>query len=303
MSDTPGDRLSARPDAIRPADPAKTRTGGAPRGDQDASIDGRAPAARQACPDGRDWPAAGGLARPLLSSPGPRSATSLRFYGTGAGGIDRVKIRIDGPPKPADVGASDFTLEWWMRPLPGENASDAVACDTNDGWITGNIIFDRDVFGDGDHGDFGVSLTGGRIAFGVSAGGAGNTICGATVVADGAWHHVAVTRQKSTASCAIYVDGVLDAEGAGNVGSNADVCYRDGRADLLPGLRSVPGDRRREARRRWLDYPSYHGWIDEVRLSTDRALHRRAIHAAVQPLRLRRRTPRRSTTSTRAPAT
>ena len=36
---------------------------------------------------------------------------------------------------------------------------EAVACDTNDGWILGNILFDRDVYGDGDHGDFGVSLS------------------------------------------------------------------------------------------------------------------------------------------------
>ena len=105
-----------------------------------------------------------------LSTPDMASATSLRFHGNGTGGIDRVKIRIDGPATPADVGASSFTLEWWMRALPGENTSTAeadVVCDTNDGWITGNIVFDRDVFGDGDQGDFGVALIGGRIAFGV----------------------------------------------------------------------------------------------------------------------------------------
>ena len=205
----------------------------------------------------------------LLSFPALASATSLRFHGNGAGGIDRVKIRIDGPAKPADVGSSDFTLEWWMRALPGENASDDVACDTNDGWITGNIIFDRDVFNDGDHGDFGVSLTGGRIAFGVSAGSAGNTICGATVVADGEWHHVAVTRQKSTGQLRIYVDGVLDAEGVGNVGPNADVSYRDGRATSYPDSDPflVIGAEKHDA---GADYPSYHGWIDEVRISTIR---------------------------------
>jgi hypothetical protein len=113
----------------------------------------------------------------LVALPGSASATSLRFFGNGEGGIDRVKIRID-PATPADVGATDFTLEWWMRALPGENASGDVACDANDGWILGNIIFDRDIFGNGEHGDFGVSLTDGRIAFGVSADGAGNTISG-----------------------------------------------------------------------------------------------------------------------------
>src|SRR5262245_27671532 len=87
-----------------------------------------------------------------LFTPDQASATSLRFHGNGTGGIDRVKIRIDGPATPADVGASNFTLEWWMRAIPGENSSTAdagVVCNTNDGWITGNIMFDRDVFNDG----------------------------------------------------------------------------------------------------------------------------------------------------------
>jgi glucose/arabinose dehydrogenase len=201
----------------------------------------------------------------LVALPGSASATSLRFFGNGEGGIDRVKIRID-PATPADVGATDFTLEWWMRALPGENASGDVACDANDGWILGNIIFDRDIFGNGEHGDFGVSLTDGRIAFGVSADGAGNTICGATDVADGVWHHVAVTRRKSDGWLRIYVDGVLDAEGAGNVGANKDVSYLNGRStdhDNDPFL--VIGAEKHDA---GPEYPSYRGWIDEVRLST-----------------------------------
>ena len=170
-----------------------------------------------------------------LLAPGPALATSLRFFGNGVDDIDRVKIRIDAPARPADVGSTDFTLEWWMRALPGENASDAVGCDANDGWIHGNIIFDRDVYFDGDHGDFGVSLTDGRIAFGVGAGASGNTICGVTDVADGAWHHVAVTRRFSDGRLRIYVDGVLDAEGpAGDVGNNRNVSYRDNRPTSYP---------------------------------------------------------------------
>ena len=112
-----------------------------------------------------------------------------------------------------------------------------------------------------------MSLTGGRVAFGVSAGSVGNTICGATVVADGAWHHVAVTRQKSNGRLRIYVDGVLDAEGDGNVGSNADVSYQNG---LVTGHESDPylviGAEKHDADPS--TYPSYRGWIDEIRLST-----------------------------------
>jgi glucose/arabinose dehydrogenase len=198
---------------------------------------------------------------------GPASARSLRFFGNGSGDIDRVKIKIDNPAKPADVGATDFTLEWWMRAVPGENAADDVTCGANEGWITGNILFDRDVFGDGDHGDYGVSLTGGRLAFGVSVGSAGNTICGTIDVTDDVWHHVAVTRRFSDGWLRIYVDGALDAEGSGNVGSNQDVSYRDNRATTYPQSDPylVIGAEKHDA---GSAYPSYHGWIDEVRLST-----------------------------------
>ena len=50
------------------------------------------------------------------------SRFSLRFHGNGANDIDRVKIRIDGPEVPADVGATDFTIEWWMKATPGRTS-------------------------------------------------------------------------------------------------------------------------------------------------------------------------------------
>jgi hypothetical protein len=190
---------------------------------------------------------------------------SLRFFGNGVNDIDRVKIQID-PHVPADVGATDFTLEFWMKANPGDNSSTAVACNANDGWITGNIIFDRDIWGPGDYGDFGVSLTGGKIAFGVSYGSSGNTICGSIVVTDGQWHHVAVTRRFSDGQLCIFVDGQQDTCGPGNVGSNRDVSYRDGRSTSFPNSDPflVIGAEKHDA---GPSYPSYRGWIDEVRLS------------------------------------
>jgi hypothetical protein len=190
---------------------------------------------------------------------------SLRFFGNGVNDIDRVKIQID-PHVPADVGATDFTLEFWMKANPGDNSSNAVSCNTNDGWITGNIIFDRDIWGPGDYGDFGVSLTGGKIAFGVSYGSSGNTICGNIVTTDGQWHHVAVTRRFSDGQLCIFVDGQQDTCGPGNVGSNRDVSYRDGRSTSFPNSDPflVIGAEKHDA---GPSYPSYRGWIDEVRLS------------------------------------
>ncbi len=52
---------------------------------------------------------------------------SLRFYGHGVDDIGRVKIPID-PSVPADVGATDFTLEFWMKANAAENAAGAVSC-------------------------------------------------------------------------------------------------------------------------------------------------------------------------------
>ncbi|MFN3628845.1 MAG: hypothetical protein ACK4XK_02120, partial [Casimicrobiaceae bacterium] len=98
------------------------------------------------------------------------SAGSLRFFGTGSGDVDRVKIRVDSPPTAADVGATDFTIDFWLRALSGENAG-VVSCGVNDGWMTGNVVLDRDIYGPGP--DWGVALgarsAGGmHVAFGAS---------------------------------------------------------------------------------------------------------------------------------------
>jgi glucose/arabinose dehydrogenase len=215
-----------------------------------------------------------------LALAGPRSAlaagTSLRFHGTGTGGIDRVTIALDGPARPVDVGATDFTLEWWMKTDPAENATGVASCGDPEGWRTGRVVFDRDVFGGGDFGDYGVALTpvvepdapatARRVAVGVSQGSEGTTLCGTADVADGRWHHVAVTREAQTGELRIYVDGILDAVGAGPAG---DISYRDGRPTTHPDDPFlVIGAAKHD-----LDpavYPSYQGWIDEVRLSTVR---------------------------------
>jgi hypothetical protein len=189
-----------------------------------------------------------------------QSNFSLRFYGHGVNDIDRVKIPID-PHVPADVGGN-FTLEFWMKANLAENNSGS--CPTgNNNWISGNIIFDRDVFGDGDFGDYGISLHGGQIAFGVSQDSSGNGICSSVGVADNQWHHVAVTRNNSSGQLRIYIDGVQRGQGSGPIG---DISYRNGRATgnaddpfLVIGAEKHdfdPGS-----------FPSYNGFVDEARLS------------------------------------
>jgi hypothetical protein len=96
----------------------------------------------------------------------------------------------------------------------------------------------------------------------VNNGTSGEGICGATDVADGAWHHVAVTRRRSDGLMRIFVDGQIDAQADGPEG---DLSYRDGRST---GFEDDPylviGAEKHDA---GSSYPSYSGWIDEVRLS------------------------------------
>jgi hypothetical protein len=188
---------------------------------------------------------------------GQSAGYALRFYGNGYGDIDRVKIKINDPEVPADIGTTHMTVEFWMKAAPGANTATA-GCNAVDGWITGNIIIDRDIFGAGDYGDYGISLSQGRIAFGVSN---SNTICGTINVANNSWHHIAVTRNLN-GQMRIFVDGALDAQG---VGDDGDISYRNNRSTSNPDdPYLVIGAEKHDV---GPQYPSFDGWVDELRLS------------------------------------
>lgn len=188
------------------------------------------------------------------------TAYALQFFGNGAGDIDRVKIALGNPSRPVDVGG-DFTIEFWMKARAADNTSGPCAAGGSN-WINGNTIIDRDVYGGGDFGDYGISLYGGRIAFGVARGANENTICSASGVADGQWHHIAVTRNTATGQLRIFVDGQVDAQGSGPAG---DVSYRDGRPTVYPNDPFlVIGAEKHDA---GPQYPSYRGLLDDVRIS------------------------------------
>ena len=201
-----------------------------------------------------------------FSSPPPAlaqgSGYALRLYGNGfaAPGRDRVLIPIDAPPRPVDVGATDFTIEFWMRALPGENGG-VARCNEKDGWIDGNIIFDRDIDGSGDYGDLGISLGNGRVVFGVSVGAAGTSVCSSQSVADGQWHHIAAVRTVNGAM-QLFVDGALQATAQGAAGNAS---YRDGRTPTKPNDPFIVLG----AEKHDIDaaYPSFSGWLDELRIS------------------------------------
>ncbi len=217
----------------------------------------------------------------LAASPATAQVSgSLRFHGNGVDDIDRVKIQIHDPANPtqdppANVGATDFTLEFWMKAVAAENPAGAVFCGDggNINWILGNILFDRDRFNQGLK--FGLSIAGGVLVFGVSGASTGtddSTICGATDVLDSRWHHVAVQRRRSDGWMWLFVDGVLDAQGPGPGGDMSypidgvpgDFCGPDGRQPCVNDPFLVIGAEKHDA---GTLYPSFSGWVTEVRLS------------------------------------
>lgn len=206
----------------------------------------------------------------LIASASAAAAGSIRFFGYGVAAptFDRATVALDAPARPADLGASDFTIEFWLRALPGDNGSTTACHPSADAWIVGNILLDRDIWGPGDFGDFGLSLMDGKIAFGVHNGSAGATICGATAVDDGLWHHLAVTRRRFAGSgrpageIRLFLDGSEDAPALD--GPDGDLSYRDGRSGSTWDPFLVLGAEKHDA---GAEYPSYRGWLDELRLS------------------------------------
>jgi len=194
------------------------------------------------------------------------SGHALRFFGTGSGQQDRVKFRIEAPASVLDIG-DDFTIEFWLRAAYADNAGTVSAAAHGDGWIEGNVVVDRDVYGEGDTGDYGIALGRAgphlRVAFGADAA-TGRTLVGTNHVGDAAWHHIAVTRVRSSGLMRIYVDGRLDAEGSGPTG---DLSYRDGRTTSWPQSDPflVLAAEKHDA---GSAYPSFNGYLDEFRVWT-----------------------------------
>jgi hypothetical protein len=193
----------------------------------------------------------------------PASAAAgfaLRFQATPGGEMGRVRVPID-PQVPLDV-SGDFTIELWIKAEPAGNAGGSCQAG-EDGWRYGNVIIDRDLTGTPDNGEYGLSLSGGRIAFGVATTRGSQTICGLIDVADGRWHHVAATRRSADGQLRIYVDGTESAQGAGPTG---DVSYRDGRESpisALDPLLQIGGSKAEDPQAP----PGFAGWIDDLRVS------------------------------------
>ncbi len=193
-----------------------------------------------------------------------QSGFALRLYGSGDPDRDRVKIPlglIDAEGRitasyPVNL-ASELTIEFWMKAFAADNP--APACPS--GWYTGNIIIDRDVFGAGDYGDYGIAICNQRLVVGISVGSDDRLLTGSAIVADGVWHHIAVTR-AANGQVQLFVDGQPDGVLNGPLGRidyplNRTTSYPNSDPYLVLGAEKhdYPGSRH------------YNGWLDDLRLS------------------------------------
>lgn len=109
---------------------------------------------------------------------------------------------------PRSIGAgSSFAITFWLKTssIGGSGSS----------WFNGTGLVDGEV--PGVTNDFGVTLLGGRIAFGV--GNPDTTLISTATVNDGQWHHVAAMRNGFSGMMSIYLDGVLNTNLIGPVGA------------------------------------------------------------------------------------
>jgi hypothetical protein len=124
-------------------------------------------------------------------------APLLRVPGAIAGDVDTA-ASFDGVDDTATLTVAagpEQALELWFKAAAGSGGGAD--------WLDAMPVAAADVPGDD---DFGVSLSaGGRLVAGVGTG--GTPVVTTASYADGAWHHVVVSRSAATATVRLFVDG------------------------------------------------------------------------------------------------
>ena len=222
---------------------------------------------------------AGCLEAPPDAEP-PALMHSLEFFGHSYQdpGIDRVWIPAERPSPVGRLGRNDFTVELWLK-LDASALRDTGGCPES--WWQGTILLDREFFTAPQNGSIGLSLHRTADLTGVAAGftvidAPGVDVCGSIEVGDGAWHHVAMTRDPDHL-ISIWVDGLLDAEVAGPAGdgSFADDLVGEELNDrfmVLGGPKHASDEQ-----------PGFTGFIDDVRLSSSN-LYDKSFDPPLPPL-------------------
>jgi hypothetical protein len=104
----------------------------------------------------------------------------------------------------------DFTVAMWVKSTDTAGAA-------NSQWWAGKGLVDGEVGGGG--ADWGTAIVNGKFVLGVGSTGGDTTIASSVNINDGAWHHVAATRNNATGAMTVYVDGAPRGSGTGPTGS------------------------------------------------------------------------------------
>ena len=127
-------------------------------------------------------------------------------YSAGKVGMGASLNGVDASVSVPRSLTNSMTIEFWVKTTEVGNIGG--------GWFDGIGLIDAEVAGF-NRADFGVSLRGGKVTFGVSSlAGPYTNLDSASAVNDGSWHYCAVTRNAATGEIKVYIDGVY--EGAAN---------------------------------------------------------------------------------------
>lgn len=179
-----------------------------------------------------------------------RANNSASSFLSGEGGPSNVKVvdlkyiqpgnalKFDGSNDFGTITKNfngDFTVEYWVKTAQTGN--------TGTHFYQGNGIVNNE----SSLGDFGTSLIGNKLAFGVNE----TTILSNTSINTDKWFHVAVTRNSSSGLMRIYINGNLETNATGNTGNlNASNVITLGAVNGAGGNSSF----------------SFNGTIDELRI-------------------------------------
>lgn len=195
---------------------------------------------------------------PLAESIELRGA-ALRLSGAGENGAGGVVLPLDALSRSLN-SKDDFTIEFWLKTYFGLNGTQVCAGRGSD-WEKINLILSQRMPGTGGDGTLRIGLANGRIAFGMDVSDGGGTLCGTVNLADGVWHHVAVTHAAENGALLLFVDGAPDGQAACAAGmpDNAGASVEEN----LPVPYLALGGSKINAEKQAF----YTGWIDEIRVS------------------------------------
>jgi len=185
------------------------------------------------------------------------SGKAIRFYGTTSSYV-AYDLNTYGS---LNVGSGDFTIEFWVKPV---SVTAGASCSNGaDVFTNGAIIYDRDVYGPGDYGDFGLSIMNdNKIAFSVHNGSSGVTACSSALPLN-TWSYIAAVRQGNTIK--IFRNGVLDDTQT----LSGNLSYRLGRSTTYTADPYVVLGAEKHTSVGSESFTAYHfdGYMDELRIS------------------------------------